>query len=274
MDLTVCGQPAYAYTGSKKFVQGQPTIVFIHGATNDHSVWQLQSRHFANHGFNVLAVDLPGHGKSGGPACSSVGDYADWIGALLDAAGATPALIVGHSMGSLVAVEVALRRKDAVSGLALLGAALPMPVADPLLDAARNDPASAFDMLNLWGHGPAAKVGRSPIPGISLLGNYRRLLEQSRPGVLYTDLVACNDYRPDTGTVQQIACACLVVIGTRDQMTPPKAGAALAALLAGTETALIEGAGHATMQEAPDAVLDHLLQFARAVAPATGKMPV
>src|SRR6478609_2739920 len=116
----VHGAPAYAYTGGKPFAAEQPTVVFLHGAQNDHSVWALQSRYFAWHGWNVLAVDLPGHGRSGGPALATVEAMADWVLALLDAAGAAKAVLVGHSMGSLIALEAAHRAPDRVSGLALL----------------------------------------------------------------------------------------------------------------------------------------------------------
>src|SRR6476661_3950074 len=112
MIYEIDGAPAYAYTGGKAFDARQPTIVFLHGAQNDHSVWALQSRYFAWHGWNVLAPDLPGHGLSGGEALSTVEDMADWILDLLDAAGARQALLVGHSMGSLIALETAHRAPD------------------------------------------------------------------------------------------------------------------------------------------------------------------
>ena len=271
MQATVRGQLAYAYTGGKKIDAALPSIVFIHGAANDHSVWQLQSRHFANHGFNAIAVDLPGHGKSEGGACASVGDYAAWIAEFLSAAGAHSAILAGHSMGSLIAIECALRSPAIVAGLALLGVALPMPVAEPLLDAARSRPADAFDMLNLWGHGPAAKLGRSPIPGVSLVGNYRRLLEQSRAGVLLSDLTACNNYRPTVSDLQGISCPRLIAIGMRDQMTPPKAAEAAAAQMPGTRMACVENVGHASMQEAPEEILQLLRDFALQVV--AGALP-
>lgn len=260
MNFTVRNQPAYAYSGSKPLDAAMPGIVFIHGAANDHSVWQLQSRYFAHHGFNALAIDLPGHGRSGGNPLGSIGEYADWLAAFLDAAGMSSATLVGHSMGALIAVETALRFPASVRQLALLGASIPMPVAGVLLNAAKDDPASAFDMINVWSHGPAAKMGRSPSPGLSLLGNNRRLLEQSRPGVLYSDLRACNDYSFQPAQRKAIACPTLFLLGLRDQMTSPKAGRATAALIAGAKTAAVE-AGHAMMAEAPDDVLAHLRSF-------------
>jgi pimeloyl-ACP methyl ester carboxylesterase len=261
MKFIVQNQLAFAYTGSKPIDPARPSIVFIHGAANDHSVWQLQSRYFAHHGYNALAVDLPGHGRSSGAIKPSIGDYADWLPGLLDAAGITSATLVGHSMGSLIAIETAMRYPARVAGLALLGISIPMPVADVLLHAARDDPATAFDMLNLWGHGPAAKMGKSPSPGLSLLGNYLRLLEDSPPGALYNDLKACNDYHPDAVALKQIVCPALLMVAARDQMTPAKAANATAALLKNARMVSIEGAGHAMMTEAPDPVLGHLKTF-------------
>lgn len=262
MKFLVQNQPCYAYTGSKAFDSAKPTILFLHGAANDHSVWQLQARHFAYHGFNAIAVDLPGHGKSMGAAKTSIGDLALWVHAFLDNATIASAALVGHSMGSLVAVETALRFPTRVGRLVLLGASLPMPVSDTLLNAAKDDPESAFDMVNVWGHGPHAKLGRSPVPGMSLLGTYKQLLRQSAPGVLYADLKACADYAPDPATLKGITCPTLICIGSRDQMTPPKAGKAAAASLGNARIRMLDHAGHATMTEAPDAVLaalrDHL----------------
>jgi pimeloyl-ACP methyl ester carboxylesterase len=260
MNFTVENQPTFAYSGSKPLDGARPGIIFIHGAANDHSVWQLQSRYFAHHGFNALAIDLPGHGRSGGDPLGNIGEYAGWLATFLDAAGISDATLVGHSMGALIAVETALRFPPRVRKLALLGVSIPMPVAAVLLNAAKDDPSSAFDMINLWGHGPAAKMGRSPSPGLSLLGNSRRLLEQSRPGVLYSDLRACNGYSFEPAPHQAIACPTLFLIGLRDQMTPPKAAHATAALIAGARTAAID-AGHSMMTEAPDEVLTHLRSF-------------
>ena len=119
-------------------------MVFIHGVLNDHSVWILQSRYLAHHGWNVLAVDLPGHCKSEGEAPATVEAAADFIAALLDAAGVQKAALVGHSFGSLIALEAAARLKDRVSHLALVGTAYPMKVSPALIEASLNDPVKAM----------------------------------------------------------------------------------------------------------------------------------
>jgi len=149
MNFIVQGYPAFAYTGGRPFDAKLPTIVFVHGAAFDHSVWQWQSRYFAHHGFGVLAVDLPGHGRSPGAARASVADYAEWLVALLDAGGIARTHLVGHSMGSLVTLEAALRHPQRVLKLALVGAAAPMPVGDAFMAAARADSPVVIEMETL-----------------------------------------------------------------------------------------------------------------------------
>ena len=128
MKLTVNGREAYAYTGGKAFDSALPCVVFIHGAVNDHTVWTLLARWFAHHGHSVLALDLPGHMRSEGPALASVQDIADWLLDLMTAAGVQRAALAGHSLGSLIALEAAARAPERVTQLAMLGTSVPMPV--------------------------------------------------------------------------------------------------------------------------------------------------
>src|ERR1700744_5561210 len=152
MILDVQNKKAYAYTGGKPFAPSRPTAVFIHGAEHDHSVWALQSRYFAHHGFGVLAVDLPGHRRSAGPALTSIAALADWLAALLDAVGVERAFVAGHSMGSLIALDFAGRYPERATHLALLATAIPMAVSDALLDAALHREPEAIGMVNEWSH--------------------------------------------------------------------------------------------------------------------------
>jgi pimeloyl-ACP methyl ester carboxylesterase len=268
VDVSGCG--VYAYTGSRAFDPALPTAVFVHGAASDHSVWALQSRYLAHHGRNVFAPDLPGHGRSDGLALSSVGAIADWIVALLDAVGVDQAALVGHSLGSLAVLEAAGRYPQRVGRIALLGPSAPMPVADALLDAAKRDDHAAFEMINGWSFSPADQLGGNPWPGLWMTGNAMRLMERSKPGVLYTDLVACRSYADGLDAAGKVRCPALVVIGERDQMTPPRNAAALIAALADKRLLTIPGSGHSLMAEAPDAVLDALRSFLRDGAALTG----
>jgi pimeloyl-ACP methyl ester carboxylesterase len=262
MQFIVQGYPAYAYTGSRDFDPALATIVFVHGAAFDHSVWQWQSRYFAHHGFNALAVDLPGHGRSPGLLRSTIEESAAWLLALLDAADVERACLVGHSMGSLVTLEATLRAPQRVAKLALVGTAAPMPVGEPFLTAARDDPSVGFDMEAVWGHSRNAQLVQSAVPGTTLLGASRSLNARSRPGALHVDLVACNTYRPSMEAVHAMKVPTLVIAGKRDQMTLLKSGKALAAEIPGAKLVLLD-AGHSMMSEAPRETLAALRDFLR-----------
>jgi len=250
MQFIAQGYPAFAYTGGKAFDATLPAIVFIHGAAFDHSVWQWQSRYFAHHGFSVLAVDLPGHGRSPGSPRATIEEYAEWIAAALDAVGLPQATLVGHSMGSLVALETALRHGPRVTKLALVGTATPMPVSDGFLAAARDEPPVGLEMEAVWGHARQAQLATSPVPGSSLLSASRRLNARSRTGVLHAGLNACHSYRADATKIAALKMPTLVVAGKRDQMTQLKAGKGLADSIPGARFLALD-AGHSMMSEAP-----------------------
>ena len=265
MQIEINGQAAYAYTGGKPFDASLPCVVFIHGAQNDHSVWSLQSRWFAHHGFAVLAVDLPGHGRSAGRPLPSIEDLADWIELLLERVGAgntaKSVSLVGHSMGSLTALECSSRHPARIARIALIGTAVPMPVSDVLLGPAKDNEPKAISMINAWSHSPRGTVGGNTVPGMWLLGASRRLMERQKPGVLHNDLAACNAYSHGMEAAAALACPALIVSGSRDMMTSPKAAAKLAAAISDVKSVSLHGAGHALMAEQPDAVLDALRSF-------------
>jgi pimeloyl-ACP methyl ester carboxylesterase len=259
--LAIAGRAAYAYTGSRDFDPAQPTIVFVHGAAHDHSVWSLQSRYFAYHGRNVVAVDLPGHGRSGGEPFSSVAATADWLLALLDALHVERAALVGHSMGALAVLDAAGRHPRRVGKLALLGPAAPMPVSDELLEAAKRDDHVAFELINGWSFSPGDQLGGNRVPGVWMTGNALRLMERSRPGALCADLLACHHYADGLTAAAGVRCPVLVIVGQRDLMAPPKSAAALIATLGDKHVVTIPDCGHSLMAEAPDLVLDALREF-------------
>ncbi len=261
MNLTVDDRKAYVYTANHAVDATMPTVMFIHGAASDHSVWSLQSRYFAYHGWNALAVDLPGHGKSAAPPCASVGAAADWILRLLDATQMRQAVLVGHSLGSLIALEAAARHPSRVTRLALIGSIVPMPVSEPLLQASRANDHVAYDMINVFSHSAAAQMGGNRVPGLWMMGSSMRLMERSAPGVLHTDFSACNDYVSGLEAAQNVKCPVLLILGKRDLMTPMKAASELIARMPGARVAALEGSGHALMEEKPDAVLDSLISF-------------
>jgi pimeloyl-ACP methyl ester carboxylesterase len=269
MIFEVRNQPVYAYTGGKPFDPSLPTAVFIHGAEHDHSVWALQTRYFAHHGFSVLALDLPGHHRSAGPALTSIADMADWLAALLDTAGVMRACVIGHSMGSLIALDFAARYPHRATHLALLATAAPMAVSDALLDAALNRELEAIAMVNQWSHSTLAAKPSSPGPGFWLHGMNQRLMERvsavGEPRLFHTDFSACNAYADGLARAAQVRCPVLFVVGRRDAMTPPRAAQTLAQVFAQAGVSygtVMLDAGHALMTEQPDATLDALFAFA------------
>ena len=172
----------FAYTGGKPFDAERPCVVFLHGAQHDHSVWILQSRYLAHHGYAVLALDLPGHGRSCGPAATSVEAIADRIAQPLSSLANPRLLLAGHSMGSLVALELAQRLAERIAGVALCATAFPMRVSDALLTATREDPPAAMDMINVWSHSAsiasfAARPG-CPAPGFNVVWQNLRLMQR------------------------------------------------------------------------------------------------
>src|SRR6201986_3149373 len=255
MQLSVNGTDIFVATGGRDFDPSLPAVVMIHGAGFDHSTWALHSRWFAHHGYGVLAPDLPGHGRSGGAPLASIAEMADWTAALLDAAGVAKARLVGHSMGSLIALETAARHPAKVSALSLIGTAATMTVGPDLLKAAEADDHSAVDMVSIWGLGFQAELGGSLAPGLWMHSGAQRVLEQCRPGVLYNDLNACNAYQGALSAAAQITVPTTLILGERDMMTPTKAGKALAGALPDSRTVVLRGAGHMMMAERPDQLL-------------------
>ncbi len=255
MRIAVNGGDTFVATGGKEFDANLPAIVFLHGAGMDHTVWALLARAFAHHGYAVLAPDFPGHGRSAGTLLTSIAALADWTARLLEAAGAKAARIVGHSMGSLVALETAARHSAKVTGLGLIATAAAMRVSDDLLGAAKADEHAAVDMIAIWGEGYRATLGGSQAPGLWMLGGTERLLERAQPGAIFADLSACNAYADALSAAAKVNVPAIVVQGSRDLMTPAKGGKALAAAIPNCRVVLIEGAGHMLMSERPDEVL-------------------
>jgi len=266
MHIQVNGAPSYCYTGGKPFNPAQPTVVLIHGVLCDHSVWALQSRYLAHHGLNVLAVDLPGHMRSAGPAPAGVEQAADFIGALLDALRIERAALVGHSWGSLIALEAAARLGARISHLALVGTAYPMKVSPALLDTALRDPEQAIKMINVFSRATLAPPSGAGmwVYGAGLALGRRVLRSNPDVNLLHRGFTACDSYAGGEQAIAKVQCPVLFALGTHDQMTPPKAAQGLiaAARAAGRPVSVRQlGAGHNQMTEAPDATLSALCEF-------------
>ncbi len=263
MDFNVNGFKTYCYTGGKTYDANKPTVVFIHGVLHDHSVWILQSRYFANHGWNVLAVDLPGHCRSAGEAPATVETAADFIVALLDAAGIRQAALVGHSWGSLIALEAAAKLQDRATHLVLVGTAFPMKVSQGLLDAALNDPSKGIQMINLFSRSTLAAPPSALGPGTWVHGgntalNQRVLASNPSVNLFHRGFVACDSYANGEAAISQISCPVLFLLGAQDQMTQASAAQSLIAKARTSGkivTVVLVPVGHHQMTEAPEATL-------------------
>lgn len=261
MKLAVLGREAHAYTGGKAFDGALPCVVFVHGALHDHSVWTLLARYFAHHGHGVLAVDLPAHGASAGPPLPDVQGCADWLLALLDAAGVRRAALVGHSMGSLVALEAAARAPERATRLVMVGTAYPMKVGAALLATARERPLAAIDTVNAYSISTHAAKPSYPGPGVWLHGSNRALMRRTLAGakgldganLFEHDFALCDRYADGLQAAARVRCPVTFVLGARDQMTSPKATPEIAAALRARVVTL--QSGHYLMAEAPDDVL-------------------
>jgi pimeloyl-ACP methyl ester carboxylesterase len=270
MIFLVQQQPAFVKTGAsgfdaKRAGETDKTVVFIHGAGNDHRVWDAQLAALGSVGslndasmeeHNLLAVDLPGHGRSFAAAKQSIEDYADWIINLLDNGGIRCATLVGHSMGSLIALDCARRFASRVASLVLVGTSVPMPVADKVLDTARDDVESAYDMIIKASFFVPRNADGSWPPPTPAMRTQRAALSENREGVPHTDLQACNAYSVSPAALGNIETRTTIVIAAQDRMTPPAAGEAVAAALpnANARKVFVDQAGHMMQIEAPDAV--------------------
>lgn len=265
MNFSVNGHATYCYTGGKPFDAAKPTVIFIHGVLNDHSVWILQTRYLAHHGWNVLALDLPGHCRSAGDPPATVEDAADFIVALMDAAGLQKAALVGHSFGSLIALETAARAPQRISQLVLVGTASPMKVSPALLDASLNEPMKALEMVNVFSRATLAPPPSSMGPGTWVYGasmalGRRVLASNTRVNLFHAGFKACDSYTHGEAAMEQVQCPVLFVLGSVDQMTPPKAAQLLVQKARNSQVVYLPG-GHHQMSETPEPMLTALTGF-------------
>ena len=260
MELSIDGRRAYAFTGHNEFDPARDCVVFAHGVGQDHTVWVLPARYFDRHDRNVVAIDLPGHGRSEGPPLDSIEAMTEWLVRVLDEASIRRAAVVGHSMGSLVALDTAARYPDRVRSIAMVGVSFPLRVSDALLEAAEAGSHDAVEMLTYWGHSKSAAMGGNETPGIWMTGAYMRLLERAAPETISADLKACDTYDAGLSAAEALRIPALFLMGARDVMTPVRGAEKLIERLQPADSVIFEGAGHALLTERPDQVLDELIR--------------
>lgn len=264
MEIKVNGNTAHAATGGK-VAEGDdvPSLVLVHGAGMNGTVWQMQTRYIAHRGVRVYAVDLPGHGGSEGEPLSSIGDMGDWIISFLDAAGLDHVVLGGHSMGSLVALEAAARGPSRVNTLVLLGSAAEMPVHPDLIAAAEGNQRLAPELVTDWGFGNISHKGGHVHPGLWAVGSAQSLLLGGNPGVLANDLKACNVYKDALSSAKKVEAPVHLICSDEDKMTPYSNAKPLIDALADTNVTMLEKTGHMMQVERPRECAKLLLDLCR-----------
>jgi pimeloyl-ACP methyl ester carboxylesterase len=261
MELSVDGKRVVAATGGRTPDPAVTTVLLLHGAGMDHTAFALQARALAHHQRNVLAFDLPGHGGSAGPALDTIGALAGWVLRAAAAAGVERFRIAGHSMGALIALEVAAQAGERVEALALLGFAPEMRVHPDLLADARAGSHRAVELMTTWSLGAHGRLGGNPSPGLWLTGGALRLLERADPPSLGADLVACDAYRGAEAAATRVRCPALLLLGAEDRMTPAARGQAFAERIAGSRVVVLPGVGHMMTMEDPGATIRAMRQI-------------
>lgn len=265
MIVQLDGVDVHAATGGRDLGDSDdPVVLLIHGAGNDATAWYLQTRYLTHHGLRAVAIDLPAHGRSQGEPLTSIEQMADWVVRFCTATGLQPVHVVGHSMGTFVALELARRHADLVSSITLCGTATGMPVHPELLDAAEHDLPRAAALMAGWGHAATAQSRPNPTPGLSMIGGARALVENSRPGVLATDFRACMAYDNAVDAAAEVTCPATVIIGQSDKMTPAKGGRAIGVALPFATVIELSDTGHSMMTEHPTAVRQAIVDRATA----------
>ncbi len=262
MYITLDKTQYYAYTGTYELNPILETVVFVHGASMDHTVWSHQSRYFAYHGYNALAVDLPGHRLSRGRLLSRIEDMAEWLINILAGTDCRTIHLVGHSMGALTVLETASQLNSDVhnlKSLSLVGFCYPMHVAPALMNEARENPSKAYSMMTEWSH--ASRTGGEPVPGFWSPGMQMSMMENNDKQAIYCNLQACHNYSGGEKAFDRIQCPILFVSGKLDKMAPARLAKQEAEKNRNAKIELIDGCGHNIMFESPDGVLDSLKGF-------------
>lgn len=266
MRISVNNTEAYVATGGRQHVAGRPWIIFLHGAGSSHLAWLLQTRTLAYDGWNVLAPDLPGHSFSDGNPVSGIADQAQWLLQLMDAVKCDKAVLCGHSMGGLIALETARLAPERVQAIVFVATAAAIPVNEKLIETARTDEPSAFASMTAWAHGPHAHLHENTWPGGSHVNFSIDSMAMNREGALADDLVSCAAYDGGLEAAAALTCPSLCVFARQDRMTPLRNGLKLAEVLPENHLVVLEGCGHTIPTEKPRELNAEIREFLARIA--------
>lgn len=230
----------------------RPPLVLLHGAGGGQLSWPPEARRLPN--ARVYTIDLPGHGKTEGPGCQFVEDYARSVIDFLDESGLARAVFAGHSMGGAIALTLALDFPDRVCGLGLVSTGARLPIGSSVLENAANPSTfpQALKALQQLFFGPQA----SP----QLVEATFKRLAANRQTLLHGDLLACDRFDV-TSRLDSIRTPTLVACGTDDKLTPVRFSETLAMRIPGAALQTIDGTGHMLMLEQPQRLAKLLSVF-------------
>ena len=249
--MKVNGMTVRYATGGRSHDSAEPAVVLVHGAGGDRTVWQLQTRWIAHHGYRTAAIDLPGHGGTDGPVLATIEAMGDWLAETVTALDLAPAHLVGHSMGTFVVLEAAARHPEFARSVVMLGTAGAMPVHPALQTAADANESLAGELITSWGIGTRAHTGGHASPGMWLIGGNTALLDRSPDGVLASDLASCRVYEGAVESAAKVQCPVHLILGRDDKMTPNKAAAEMIDAFSNVTAVYHERMGHFLQIESP-----------------------
>ena len=231
------------------------TIVFLHGSGLSHIVWSLSEQFFSNNDFNVLSIDLPGHGNSDGPCLDSIEKIADWLEKVFNKLNLDNLILVGHSQGCLEILEYANKYKDRINKLVFVGGSNKMPVHPDLIELSQNGDSDAVKLMMKWGYEGSKKfIGGNPVEKI--IQSPRDISE-----ILAVDLNACNNYSNGSEAAKVIDLPSMLIFGELDKMVNLEAGKKFSNLIKNSTTHVIKGCGHMIMIEKAFEMREKILEF-------------
>lgn len=261
MRFQLNGQEVYASTGGRDHVDGQPYLIFMHGAGSSHLVWGQQSRSFAYAGYNVLALDFPAHNLSGGDPLPNIEAQADWVLQVMDELKIKSASFIGHSQGGLVNLSIADKAPERIEKMVFVATAAAIPVHDMLISTAETKEPRAKSSMTSWGLGPEAHHFENSVPGFSNIGSGLRTMDLNAEGALPVDLKACNTFENGIAIASKITAPTLCVLAGKDKMTPIKFGKKLAESLSNNTLHVLPNSGHTIPTERPHELNQFMRDF-------------
>ncbi len=242
-------------TGGTETDENKPSILLMHGSGLSHIVWSLHEQFYVAQGFNVLSVDLPGHGNSDGPSLKSIEGISDWVKELMKKLNIHKINFIGHSQGCLVGVDFASRYPDLINKLVLVGGSYKLPVNQDLLDLAEAGDEKALLLMMKWGYeGSKAFIGGNPLKKI--INSTREIRE-----ILYVDLNACNNYKSGKESIEKIQCSTLCIFGDLDKMVPLEVGNKMAEKIKNSEVKIMSDCGHMIIFEKAFEMRKSVIEF-------------